>query len=153
LQARIENNSWSDPGITSLNILFCAFNHSCEPNIDWRLDPADRSPSTIRLVAKRDIAAGEQLFVIYDQYLTEACLSNRRASMRHWLDADCRCVKCLREEAVLQNGSERKSKPDAIDWMSGDIQLSEAELVDQAAESQETGSTNVTQVDNQGIFW
>lgn len=102
VDARIDNNSWSNQGLAGLNSLFSIFNHSCEPNIDWTLE---KDRKTIRLIANRDVGKGEQLFVIYDGSLTHANLATRRESLWRWLNGPCQCTRCQREEADAGNKS------------------------------------------------
>ena len=96
LYARIENNGWSDPTHMCISPLFSLFNHSCEPNVNWTI-LSDHTSMIIRTV--RDVTVGEQLFVEYDGYQQDQPLAARRKRMRKWLDAECQCTKCLRQEA------------------------------------------------------
>jgi hypothetical protein len=153
LLARIENNAWSDPGIASLNILFCAFNHSCEPNLDWHVYSTHGQNTTIKLSAKRDIKAGEQLFVIYDQYLIQAPLIERRAAMSRWLDADCQCVKCVREEAALAEGPNETSLKDRRELRVEDSGPLEARPMTDTQEECVTGPTEASTSDYDQVFW
>ncbi|KAK5135885.1 hypothetical protein LTR08_004535 [Meristemomyces frigidus] len=102
LCARIENNSWSDPIHTCISPLFSLFNHSCEPNVDWSIRP-DHTTMVIRVA--REVTAGEQLFVEYDGFMQDQPLAARRKRMRKWLDAECQCTKCLRQEVEEEKAS------------------------------------------------
>jgi hypothetical protein len=151
--ARVDNNVWTDPGIASLNILFCAFNHSCEPNVEWHIDPSNGRCPTVRLTAKRDIEAGEQLFVIYDQYLGTASLMDRRAALRRWLDADCRCVRCAWEEAALAVAPNEDSCTDKFDSRATDPRLLEARVTHCNQGTQITSPTEVRTGDHDEVSW
>jgi hypothetical protein len=151
--ARVDNNAWTDPAIASLNILFCAFNHSCEPNLDWHIDASDGRCTTVRLTAKRDIQAGEQLFVIYDQYLIQASLLDRRAALRRWLDADCQCVRCVREEAALAEAANATSLTDGHEWRAEESRLPEARQTHDTKEAGAIGSTDVSERDYDQVVW
>lgn len=96
LQARLDNNSWSDPMTACTNGLFCLFNHSCEPNIEWQ---SQQDHTKLTMTALRDIKAGEQLFVNYDCFTSSKPLQERRNRFWRWLNGPCQCSKCLREEA------------------------------------------------------
>ncbi|CZT16904.1 uncharacterized protein RCC_12002 [Ramularia collo-cygni] len=65
--SRMDNNSWSDPGTSSVNGLFSLINHSCEPNSQWK---SEGSHLTLRVTASRDIIKGEQIFIEYDQFMS-----------------------------------------------------------------------------------
>ncbi|KAK5124659.1 hypothetical protein LTR85_001372 [Meristemomyces frigidus] len=100
LEARVENNSWSDPLHSCISPLFSLFNHSCEPNVE--------KIHTIMVIrVTEDIKQGEQLFVDYDGFMKDQPLAARRKRMKKWLDADCQCTKCQRQEAEQQATDER----------------------------------------------
>jgi len=111
LAARLQNNSWSSPVAAALNPLFCMFNHSCEPNVEWQTRKDHR---TIDLCLSRDVVAGEQLFVEYDAFMHDSTLEVRRETLAHWIEGGCACSRCVREEraamAVLQSGDEKKKR-------------------------------------------
>jgi hypothetical protein len=114
IEARIDNNSCGDPMTTSLNPLFCLFNHSCEPNVNWTTQEDHR---TIVVKGARDIKKGEQLFVEYDGFMADQPLENRRKRMWRWLDGPCQCVRCVREERERMDG---KWKRDSLVASNGD---------------------------------
>ena len=92
---RTMNNGCSNTISETLNPLFSLFNHSCEPNAQWMSGDDHRS---IEVRTKRPIKKGEQIFVTYDAYILDVGLSERRKRMKHWLDGDCQCTKCVRDE-------------------------------------------------------
>ena len=96
LEARIENNSWTDPIHNCISPLFSMFNHSCDPNVEWTIKP---DHTTMMVRALRDIKKGEQLFVMYDGYLQGQPLVARRKRLRKWFDAECQCTKCAMQDA------------------------------------------------------
>ncbi|KAK4896154.1 hypothetical protein LTR27_006011 [Elasticomyces elasticus] len=114
MKAREENNSWSDPIHCCVSPLFSLFNHSCDMNVQWNIDE-DHTSLTIH--AHRDIIAGEQLFVCYDQYMESQPVQARKKRMRKWLDEDCPCSRCVREaeeEAMMpkiNGGSDGEATP------------------------------------------
>ena len=83
--------------------LFSLFNHSCEPNVAWKVQEDN---TTMVLKADRDVREGEQLFVGYDSFVRDQSLATRRKRLKKWLDDDCRCSRCLREEAELAAGKQ-----------------------------------------------
>ena len=111
IQARVLNNSCGDPIAESLNPLFCLFNHSCEPNVQWTMTEDHR---TIKVRTKRDIKEGEQLLVEYDQFMENQPLEVRRKRMRRWLDGPCQCTRCMREEKEQQKVVAKKDS--VADW-------------------------------------
>ncbi|EMC98825.1 hypothetical protein BAUCODRAFT_145845 [Baudoinia panamericana UAMH 10762] len=108
--AREVNNSWSDPVHNCISPLFSLFNHSCEANVEWI---AGEDYTTLTMATLRDIKQGEQLFVLYDSYLGEQPLRARRRRMRKWLDAECQCDRCLREEAEAKQTIDKLSGTDS----------------------------------------
>ena len=67
-------------------------NHSCDPNIA----SVTRGPNySLDLVARRPIAAGEELFISYiDESLSR---DERRALLRKQYLFECECTKCVAE--------------------------------------------------------
>jgi hypothetical protein len=69
------------------------FNHSCEPNVEWRR--CDGS-TTIWFFAKRQIEEGEELYSSYvdvEGYSRE----ERQEALWPWFEGECLCKKCKRE--------------------------------------------------------
>ncbi|KAK0254437.1 hypothetical protein B0A54_13055 [Friedmanniomyces endolithicus] len=97
IKARENNNSWSDPLHHCVSPLFSLFNHSCEPNVTWN---TGKDCVTLGIALQKDVKAGEQLFVFYDQYVEDQSLEKRRDRMWRWLEDDCRCSRCVREAAI-----------------------------------------------------
>jgi hypothetical protein len=98
--ARIDNNSWCDPSVSSLHDLFAMFNHSCEPNCSW---VTQANHATMQVQTMNEVAKGEQLFVHYDTYVQDQPLAKRRKRLRRWLAGDCQCTKCMREEELYNS--------------------------------------------------
>ena len=57
--------------------------------------------TTIVVSVDRDVKKGEQLFVMYDGFMQKHGLETRRKRLKRWLDDDCQCSRCVREEAEL----------------------------------------------------
>ncbi|KAI6823289.1 hypothetical protein KC340_g3552 [Hortaea werneckii] len=91
LAARIENNS------------------CCAPNVEWTIG---RDHTTLWVRSSREMGRGEQLFVMYDNFLLGQPLSERRKRLRRWLDADCQCSLCVQEEQEEQRLRGERNKCD-----------------------------------------
>ena len=124
IKARENNNSWSDPLHHCVSPLFSLFNHSCEPNVTWN---TGKDCIALGIALQRDVKAGEQLFVFYDQYVEDQPLEARRDRMWRWLEDDCRCSRCVREAAIKAaqsnaewgggvNGSSGGDEKGSLDW-------------------------------------
>lgn len=96
VEARTFNNGCATPTMGLIGPLFTLFNHSCEPNVEWRILKDSQS---ISLKASTDVKKGEQLFVMYDEFIEEKPLCDRRRRLWKWLDSPCQCKRCIREEA------------------------------------------------------
>jgi hypothetical protein len=110
LAARLRNNSWSSPVAAALNPLFSLFNHSCEPNVEWETRK-DHRAIDLRVSGARGVVAGDQLFVEYDGFMHDSTLEERRERLAKWIDGDCACSRCLREERAalaVEVGEKRK---------------------------------------------
>lgn len=101
LAARSLNNNWADSLHMYVHPLFSLFNHSCEPNVVWQTEQEDPTPMLIRV--SKDVKQEEQLFVEYDGFQALNGLNTRRKRLRKWLDTDCLCTRCLREESELKD--------------------------------------------------
>jgi hypothetical protein len=93
ISSRLHNNSWTNPIAVSLNPLFSLFNHSCDPNAEWKTQKDHR---TVVMRTSRDVMKGEQLFVEYDEAVGE-----RRHRLARWIDGPCMCRRCVLEEQAL----------------------------------------------------
>ncbi|QIW96013.1 hypothetical protein AMS68_001531 [Peltaster fructicola] len=115
IDARLDNNCWSEPNARCLSSLFALFNHSCEPNVVWEHQDDHR---IVHMRVNRDIEVGEQLFVQYNSYLDDRPVRERQQALRRWLTEDCDCTRCTREmaaEVVVQPGSTYQD----AEWNSG----------------------------------
>lgn len=103
--ARLDNNGWTSPTCAVFNPLFSLFNHSCEPNVDWR---SSKDHRTIKMTTTKDVAKSEQLFVEYDSFEHKKPLQQRRERLSKWIDGPCLCSRCARED---QESDGRKADP------------------------------------------
>jgi hypothetical protein len=79
-------------------------NHSCSPNVSVRHVDRRTALSRITVIAKRNIAVGEELVVTYvDPFLG---IRERRSQLVAWGFGQCDCERCVKE-----NG-EGKSRED-----------------------------------------
>ncbi|KAI0252303.1 hypothetical protein BJV78DRAFT_1204339 [Lactifluus subvellereus] len=79
-----------------LYTLHSHLNHSCRPNVAVRHLDQRTALSRITIVAKRDIAAGEELLVTYvDPALG---VRGRRSQLGAWGFGECDCDRCVEEE-------------------------------------------------------
>ena len=81
--------------IDEITPLLPLFNHSCEPNIEYKRDD---SSTTIRFFAKRRIARDQELFISYLN-VENTSLEQRSAKLWPWFEEPCLCSKCRRETA------------------------------------------------------
>ncbi|KAG5641930.1 hypothetical protein DXG03_003956 [Asterophora parasitica] len=82
-----------------LYTLHSHLNHSCTPNVSVRHN--DRtSLSRISMIAKRAIAAGEELVVTYVN--PELNVRRRRQELQAWGFGQCNCVRCIQEAKHLK---------------------------------------------------
>ena len=79
-----------------LYTLHSHLNHNCRPNVSVRHLDQRTSLSRIAIVAKRDIAVGEELLVTYvDPSLS---VRRRRLQLGAWGFGECACERCMEEE-------------------------------------------------------
>ncbi|KAH9943894.1 SET domain-containing protein [Amylocystis lapponica] len=79
-----------------LYVLHSHLNHSCTPNISVRHMDQRTALSRITVVARRNIAPGEELCITYvDPGLP---VEQRRRQLMEWGFGTCRCVRCVAEE-------------------------------------------------------
>lgn len=77
-------------------------NHSCSPNISVRHPDQRTALSRITVIAKRSIAAGEELVVTYvDPSLG---VRERRSQLVAWGFGQCDCERCVEEERDEKSG-------------------------------------------------
>lgn len=82
-----------------LYTLHSHLNHNCRPNVSVRHLDQRTSLSRIAIVAKRDIAVGEELLVTYvDPSLG---VRRRRLQLGAWGFGECACERCTEEEKEL----------------------------------------------------
>ena len=82
-----------------LYTLHSHLNHNCRPNVSVRHLDQRTSLSRIAIVAKRDIAVGEELLVTYvDPSLS---VRRRRLQLGAWGFGECICGRCMEEEKEL----------------------------------------------------
>lgn len=96
-----------------LYTLHSHLNHSCRPNVSVRHLDQRTALSRITIVAKRDIAAGEELLVTYvDPTLG---VRNRRLQLGAWGFGVCECERCIEEEKELGETSKPSSDADDLE--------------------------------------
>jgi hypothetical protein len=125
---RVLNNSFGAVGfdgekVEGLGGLFSFFNHSCEPNVEWFVQEVEggemggkgkkkRKEGPERWVvvrAKREIEAGEELFVNYATDAVDMVVGERRRVLWRWLGAPCACERCVVEADREAGLRERKT--------------------------------------------
>ena len=101
------NNNWAigfldrhrgkdAPCVQGLYPRHSLFNHSCDPNVSYE---ESSSHAEQVLKAKRDIEAGEELYIAYDLGLDAKGMNvvKRREALRDWMGGKCMCPRCVRE--------------------------------------------------------
>lgn len=78
--------------IDSVNPLLSFFNHSCEPNVEYR----NEGSTTVKFLALRNISKGEELFDSY-RNVQGLDLAERTEMLWPWFEGPCRCNKCISE--------------------------------------------------------
>ena len=97
IRCRLQNNKHGatlDEFVGSaVSPLYSMFNHSCNPNVDWRHDDHN---STVTLFATRDIKEGEEMYI---SYIKGADMSRgeRQKALMTWLGVECGCAMCESE--------------------------------------------------------
>ncbi|OSC96407.1 SET domain-containing protein [Trametes coccinea BRFM310] len=79
-----------------LYVLHSHLNHSCAPNASVRHLDQRTALSRITVLARRDIAAGEELTITYVN--PNLPLEQRRRQLMEWGFGKCMCERCVREE-------------------------------------------------------
>ncbi|KAF7857178.1 hypothetical protein EAF04_009419 [Stromatinia cepivora] len=97
IHCRLQNNkhgqTFDDIRGTAINPLYSMFNHSCDPNVDWR---HDHENSTVTMFAERNIKKGEEMFI---SYIGKGdSLKDRRRKLMPWFGMECACHKCDEEK-------------------------------------------------------
>jgi hypothetical protein len=102
-----------------LYTLHSHMNHSCSPNVSVRHLDQRAALSRITVIAKRDIAVGEELVVTYvDPSLG---VRERRSQLVAWGFGQCECERCVEEEREGKNcedeggGETKERSSDMID--------------------------------------
>jgi hypothetical protein len=100
--ARIANNKAGspDPGrgfIDEISPHLPLFNHSCDPNIEWRRGDGS---TTIWFLAKKRIAKDEELFSSY-LGVQKMSFQDRAAALWPWFEGPCLCSKCAKERMSM----------------------------------------------------
>ncbi|KAJ3007668.1 hypothetical protein NUW54_g3456 [Trametes sanguinea] len=103
-----------------LYVLHSHLNHSCAPNASVRHLDQRTALSRITVLARRDIAAGEELTITYVN--PELPLEQRRRQLMEWGFGKCMCERCVREER-----EKKATGGDADNERAEDVDL-EAEL-------------------------
>lgn len=80
-----------------LYVLHSHINHSCAPNVSVRHLDQRTALSRITLLARRDIAPGEELLITYVN--PELPLEQRRRQLMEWGFGKCMCERCTKEES------------------------------------------------------
>ena len=87
-----------------LYTLHSHLNHSCIPNISVRHLDQRTALSRITIIAKRDIAVGEELVITYvDPSLG---VRKRRSQLGAWGFGQCDCVRCVEEDKEEKEGKD-----------------------------------------------
>jgi hypothetical protein len=97
---RIANNKAGSPDprrgfVDEITPLLPFFNHSCEPNIEYKRDD---SSTTVRFFAKGCVAKDQELFISYLNVENNSP-EQRSQRMWPWFGEPCLCPKCKRETA------------------------------------------------------
>ena len=79
-----------------LYVLHSHMNHSCVPNISVRHLDQRTALSRITVIARREIAPGEELCITYVN--PGLPLENRRKQLLEWGFGICKCTRCMTEE-------------------------------------------------------
>ncbi|KAH9996410.1 SET domain-containing protein [Russula compacta] len=85
-----------------LYTLHSHINHSCNPNISVRHLDQRTALSRITMIAKRDIAIGEELVVTYVN--PSLGVHERRSQLGAWGLVQCYCTRCIEEEKEGHSG-------------------------------------------------
>jgi hypothetical protein len=94
----------------ALYTLHSHLNHSCSPNVSVRHLDQRTALSRITVIAKCNIAAGEELVVTYvDPSLG---VRERRSQLGAWGFGQCECKRCIKEKEEKSGERETKKPSD-----------------------------------------
>lgn len=96
-----------------LYVLHSHVNHSCTPNLSVRHLDQRTALSRITVIARRDIEAGEELFISYVN--PELPLEGRRRQLLEWGFGTCKCPRCMMEEQDPTRKAVTQSVPDDLE--------------------------------------
>ncbi|CAN9240204.1 unnamed protein product [Alternaria alternata] len=74
------------------------FNHSCEPNVEWR---RENGSTTVSFFAIKPIAKGEELFCSYLN-VQRIPMEQRQEMLWPWFEGSCLCSRCEKEGNSLR---------------------------------------------------
>ncbi|KIV85861.1 hypothetical protein PV11_01514 [Exophiala sideris] len=102
--------------IAAINPLYSFFNHSCRPN-SAALDDETNGTSTVRIVAKKNIAKGSELFISYlSNEELRTSYGNRQQLLSAWTGGDCQCTRCAERRELkkcIAHDVRKEPEPDA----------------------------------------
>ncbi|OBZ74371.1 putative protein lysine methyltransferase SET5 [Grifola frondosa] len=96
-----------------LYILHSHINHSCMPNVSVRHLDQRTALSRITVIARQDIAPGEELFITYVN--PEQPLDQRRRQLIEWGFGLCKCDRCVAEESETSEATVGKADVDDLE--------------------------------------
>lgn len=126
--------------IAAINPLYSFFNHSCRPNVVTLVDETNAT-SSLRMVAKKTIAKGSELFISYltNEELRES-YESRKQLLSSWTGGDCQCRRCARRRERAETTaacSQAESVPRPTTEMGYDWEEEEAVMTNSEESSDE----------------
>jgi SET domain len=97
----------------ALYTLHSHLNHSCSPNVSVRHIDQRIALSRIRVIAKCDIAVGEELVVTYVN--PDLGVRERRSQLSAWGFGQCNCERCIKEEKEGEGEVQKRSDMDELE--------------------------------------
>lgn len=89
---------------SAIYMICSRFNHSCDPNCTWEIEKAGKDANkkdrSIRIIARRDIKAREELTIAYIP--TVGWVEKRRDDLLINYGFKCDCSRCLLETGILE---------------------------------------------------